>query len=164
LFFVDAPVFVYAGGMIARIQQYARETGQPVPETPGEIAQATFASLALQYAHTADVLAECSGLAMPAIHIVGGGAQNEHLSQMTADVSNKEVITGPIEATAIGNAIVQAITTGEIADIGSARALISSSDMKFGTYQPTTDSSAREQIKAVRNRYEELIAHQRVTD
>lgn len=164
LFFVDAPVFVYAGGMIARIQQYARETGQPVPETPGEIAQATFASLALQYAHTADVLAECSGLAMPAIHIVGGGAQNEHLSQMTADVSNKEVITGPIEATAIGNAIVQAITTGEIADIGSARALISSSDMKFGTYKPTTDSSAREQIKAVRNRYEELIAHQRVTD
>ena len=164
LFFVDAPIFVYAGGMIARIQQYARETSQPVPETPGEIAQATFASLALQYAHTADVLAECSALAMPAIHIVGGGAQNEHLSQITADVSNKEVITGPIEATAMGNAIVQAIATGEITDIGSARALISSSDVKFGTYQPTTDSSARDQIKAVRNRYKELIARQQATD
>ena len=99
-------------------------------------------------------------MAMPAIHIVGGGSQNEHLSQMTADISNKEVITGPIEATAMGNAIVQAIATGEIADIGSARALISSSDVKFGSYQPTTDSSVRAEITAVRQRYEELIAHQ----
>lgn len=158
LFYVDAPEFIYAGGMIARIQEYAKATGQPIPHTPGEIAQATFASLALQYAHTADVLAECSGLAMPAIHIVGGGAQNEHLSQMTADISNKEVITGPIEATAIGNAIVQAIATGEIADIGSARSLIASSGMKVGTYQPTRDTVVRDQISAVRRRYEELIS------
>lgn len=158
LFYVDAPEFIYAGGMIARIQEYAKATGQPIPHTPGEIAQATFASLALQYAHTADVLAKCSGLAMPAIHIVGGGAQNEHLSQMTADISNKEVITGPIEATAIGNAIVQAIATGEIADIGSARSLIASSGMKVGTYQPTRDTVVRDQISAVRRRYEELIS------
>lgn len=95
---------------------------------------------------------------MPAIHIVGGGAQNEHLSQMTADISNKEVITGPIEATAIGNAIVQAIATGEIADIGSARSLIASSGMKVGTYQPTRDTVVRDQISAVRRRYEELIS------
>lgn len=159
LFYVDAPIFVYAGGMIERIQRYARETGQPVPETPGEIAQATFASLALQYARTADVLEKCSGVAMPAIHIVGGGSQNEHLSQMTADVSNKEVIAGPIEATALGNAVVQAIATGEIADINSARALISSSKVKFGTYQPTNSHGLREQIKAVRARYQELISH-----
>lgn len=158
LFYVDAPIFIYAGGMIARIQEYAKETGQPIPDTPGEIAQATFASLALQYAHTADVLAECSGLAMPAIHIVGGGSQNEHLSQLTADVSNKEVITGPVEATAIGNAIVQAIATGEIADIGSARDLIATSAMKVGTYQPTSDTVVREQISAVRRSYEELIS------
>lgn len=158
LFYVDAPEFIYAGGMIARIQNYARETGQPIPATPGEIAQATFASLALQYAHTADVLAECSGLAMPAIHIVGGGAQNEHLSQMTADVSNKEVINGPIEATAIGNAVVQAIASGEIADISSARKLIASSAMKIATYQPTKDKEIRSRIALVRQRYEELIS------
>jgi rhamnulokinase len=144
--------------MIARIRNYARETGQPIPATPGEIAQATFASLALQYAHTADVLAECSGLAMPAIHIVGGGAQNEHLSQMTADVSNKEVINGPIEATAIGNAVVQAIASGEIADISSARKLIASSAMKIATYQPTKDKEIRSRIALVRQRYEELIS------
>ncbi|MFZ9101064.1 MAG: rhamnulokinase, partial [Candidatus Planktophila sp.] len=86
------------------------------------------------------------------------GAQNEHLSQMTADLSNKEVITGPIEATAIGNALVQAIAIGEIADIGSARALIASSSMKVGTYQPTSDTVVRNQISAVRSRYQELIS------
>ena len=160
LFFVDSPIFVYAGEMISRIQEYARKTGQPVPETPGEIAQATFASLALQYAHTADVLAECSGLTMPAIHIVGGGAQNEHLSQMTADLSQREVITGPIEATAIGNAIVQAIALGEITGIESAREIIASSDTQFGRYQPISGESAREEIHLVRARYEELIAQE----
>jgi rhamnulokinase len=157
LFFVDAPIFVYAGEMISRIQGYARETGQPIPETPGQLAQATFASLALQYAKTADVLAECSGLPMPAIHIVGGGAQNEHLSQMSADLSQREVITGPIEATAMGNAIVQAIATGEIRDIAAAREMISSSKLHFGSYHPTSDLARKAEISKVRARYEELI-------
>lgn len=157
LFFVDAPIFIYAGEMISRIQGYARETGQPVPETPGQLAQATFASLALQYAKTADVLAECSGLPMPAIHIVGGGAQNEHLSQMSADLSQREVITGPIEATAMGNAIVQAIATGEIRDIAAAREMISSSKLHFGSYHPTSDLAKKAELSKIRARYEELI-------
>ena len=157
LFFVDAPIFVYAGGMIARIQEYARRTNQPVPQTPGELAQATFASLALQYAHTADVLAECSGLSMPAIHIVGGGSQNAHLSQMTADVSGREVITGPVEATAIGNAIVQAIATGEIADIQTARAMIETSEASFGRYLPRTDEPHTSRLADLHARYERLI-------
>lgn len=154
LFFVDAPIFVYAGNMIARIQEYARETGQPVPKTPGELAQATFASLALQYAKTADVLAQCSGIEMPTIHIVGGGAQNAHLSQMTADLSGREVVTGPIEATAIGNALVQAIAIGEISDIKSARSLISRSNLGLGRYKSHRISGD------VRARYEELIARE----
>jgi rhamnulokinase len=160
LFYVDAPIFVYAGGMISRIQEYAAKTGQPVPQTPGEIAQATFASLALQYAYTADILAECSGLAMPAIHIVGGGAQNEHLSQMTADLAQREVITGPIEATAIGNAIVQAISVGEISGIESARELISVSNESFGRFQPVRDQKVRQRIDRVRALYENLIARE----
>jgi rhamnulokinase len=143
--------------MIARIQEYARCTHQPVPQTPGELAQATFASLALQYAHTADVLAECSGLSMPAIHIVGGGSQNAHLSQMTADVSGREVITGPIEATAIGNAIVQAIATGEIADIQTARAMIETSEASFGRYLPRTDELHTSRLADLHARYERLI-------
>ena len=153
LFFVDAPIFVYAGNMISRIQDYARKTGQPVPETPGQLAQATFASLALQYAKTADVLQQCSGEDMPAIHIVGGGAQNAHLSQMTATLSGREVIAGPIEATAIGNAFVQAIAAGDVADIESARKLIASSHLQLGRYAPEKIQG----ISDVRARYEELV-------
>ena len=153
LFFVDAPIFVYAGNMISRIQEYARKSGQPVPETPGQLAQATFASLALQYAKTADVLQQCSGEDMPAIHIVGGGAQNAHLSQMTATLSGREVIAGPIEATAIGNAFVQAIAAGDVVDIESARKLIASSHLQLGRYAP----EKIQEISDVRARYEELV-------
>jgi len=158
LFFVDAPIFVYAGGMISRIQEYARRTHQPVPETPGELAQATFASLALQYARTANVLAECSGLSVPAIHIVGGGSQNAHLSQMTADLSGREVITGPIEATAIGNAIVQAIASGEIADIQSARAMLETKEARFGRFTPKQDNLFIQELATLHARYESLIS------
>jgi rhamnulokinase len=157
LFFVDAPIFVYAGSMISRIQEYALTTNQPVPETPGQLAQATFASLALQYAHTADVLADCSGLSMPAIHIVGGGSQNAHLSQMTADVSRREVVTGPIEATAIGNAIVQAIASGEIADIQTARAMIEVSESNFGRFTPQSDNLFIAKLANLLARYKDLI-------
>ncbi len=153
LFFVDAPIFVYAGNMISRIQEYARKSGQPVPETPGQLAQATFASLALQYAKTADILQQCSGEDMPAIHIVGGGAQNAHLSQMTATLSGREVIAGPIEATAIGNAFVQAIAAGDVVDIESARKLIASSHLQLGRYAP----EKIQEISDVRARYEELV-------
>ena len=157
LFFVDAPIFVYAGSMISRIQEYARTTNQPVPESPGQLAQATFASLALQYAHTADVLADCSGLSMPAIHIVGGGSQNAHLSQMTADVSRRDVVTGPIEATAIGNAIVQAIASGEIADIQTARAMIEVSESSFGRFTPQSDNLFIAKLANLLARYKDLI-------
>lgn len=157
LFFVDAPIFVYAGGMISRIQEYARETNQPIPETPGQLAQATFASLALQYSYTAEILANCSGLSMPAIHIVGGGSQNGHLSQMTADISRCEVITGPIEATSIGNAIVQAIASGELADIQAARAMIESSEANFGRFTPRLDNSFLDQLATLKARYLSLI-------
>ena len=158
LFYVDAPIFVYAGNMISRIQDYARQTGQPVPETPGELAQATFASLALAYARTADVLASVSGEDMPTIHIVGGGAQNAHLSQMTADISGREVVTGPIEATAIGNALVQAIASGDVADMVAARRLISDGNLQLGRFQPQLNDAEKKVISVVRARYEELCS------
>jgi rhamnulokinase len=158
LFYVDAPIFVYAGNMISRIQDYARQTGQPVPETPGELAQATFASLALAYARTADVLASVSGEEMPTIHIVGGGAQNAHLSQMTADISGREVVTGPIEATAIGNALVQAIASGDVADIVAARRLISEGNLHLGRFQPQQNDAEKKVISDVRARYDELCS------
>lgn len=152
LIYVDAPLFIHAGEMINRIQRFARESGQSAPETPGELAQTVFASLALQYAQTCDVLEVCSGLPMPGIHIVGGGSQNDHLSQLTADVSGREVIAGPVEATAMGNAIVQAIALGELADIEAGRALIRNSELKLHSFLPRQVLKLSE----LRERYQEI--------
>ena len=157
LIYVDDPVFIHAGEMIARIQNFAQKTGQPIPNTPGELAQCIFASLAFQYARIAKVLAQCSGLAMPAIQIIGGGSQNALLSQLTADISGLEVIAGPVEATAMGNAIVQAIALGEIASLTEGRKLVKASDLKITSYLPNQAAEIRSEIAQLQIRYEALI-------
>jgi rhamnulokinase len=157
LIYVDNPVFIHAGEMIARIQQFAKSTGQSIPTTPGELAQCIFASLALQYALIARILQECSGLPMPAIQIIGGGSQNALLSQLTADISGLEVIAGPIEATAMGNAIVQAIALGEISSIEEGRKIVKASDLKIKSYLPDQTSKIRSEVAALQLRYDLLI-------
>ena len=152
LIYVDARLFVHADEMINRIQRFAAESDQPLPETPGQLAQCVFASLALQYASSCDVLQQCSGMPMPAIHIVGGGSQNQHLSQLTADVSGREVIAGPVEAAAMGNAIVQAITLGEIESIEAGRRLIEASNLSFKHFQPRQIGD----LAALRQRYGDI--------
>ena len=158
LIYVDASIFIHAGGMIERIQRFCTQTNQPVPNTPGELAQTVFASLALQYTKTCDDLEACSKLAMPAIHIVGGGSQNHHLCQLTADISGKEVIAGPVEATAMGNAMVSAIALGNnpsLVDAKSARALISSSDLGVRSFKPKAVLNSNT-IAQIRTRYQQL--------
>ena len=158
LIYVDASIFIHAGGMIERIQKFCTQTNQPVPNTPGELAQTVFASLALQYTKTCDDLEACSKLAMPAIHIVGGGSQNHHLCQLTADISGKEVIAGPVEATAMGNAMVSAIALGNnpsLVDAKSARALISSSDLGVRSFKPKAVLNSNT-IAQIRTRYQQL--------
>ena len=157
LIHVNDSVFIHAGEMIKRIAKFAKDSGQPIPTTPGELAQCIFASLALHYARIAEVLAECSGLAMPAIHIVGGGSQNSLLSQLTADISGLEVIAGPVEATAMGNAIVQAIALGDIASLEDGRKIIGASDLGIKSYLPSQDGEIRSAISGLQIRYEALI-------
>lgn len=155
---VDASIFIHAGDMIQRIQRFAKNTGQIIPTTAAQLAQTVFASLALQYAKTAETLAACSNLAMPAIHIVGGGSQNEHLCQLTADISNRQVIAGPVEATAMGNAMVQAIALGKhphLTDTISARMLIEASNLGLKKYNPKKAPDPNT-IALVRTRYEKL--------
>ena len=89
---------------------------------------------------------------MQEIHIVGGGSQNQYLSQLTADVCNRTVITGPVEATAIGNAVVQAISAGEIKDMQSARKVVMESGLVTGKLIP----QKRAEISAIRARYSEI--------
>jgi rhamnulokinase len=95
---------------------------------------------------------------MPAIHIVGGGSQNAHLCQLTADISGRQVIAGPVEATAMGNAMVQAIALGmqpHLTDTISARALIESSNLGLKKYEPSKAADPNT-IAQVRTRYEKL--------
>jgi rhamnulokinase len=132
----DDSRFLWPGDMPTRIREYCEETAQPVPFETATLWRVIFESLALKYTWVVDRLAEVSGQQIDRIHIVGGGSQNELLCQMTANASKREVVAGPVEATAIGNIAIQAITSGELADIGQARELIARS-FPMKTYQPT---------------------------
>jgi len=121
----DAPVFNAPGDdMPARVQAFCRQTGQPVPETAGQIVRAIFESLACKYRYTLNQLVTIAQRPVDVLHLIGGGARNALLCQMTADSTGREVIAGPYEATALGNAIVQLIALGELADLDEAREVV----------------------------------------
>ncbi|MDA3847069.1 MAG: rhamnulokinase [Vallitaleaceae bacterium] len=132
--------FLNPENMIKTIEYYCDETNQPIPKTPGQIARCIYESLALLYKGVLDELIEISGKDIKKIHFIGGGCQNEMLNQMCADLTGCEVLTGPIEATAIGNIAVQMITLGIVKDMKAARILIRDSfDIKV--YKPNIISS-----------------------
>lgn len=116
--------FMNPVSMVEEIQNYCRETGQKVPITAGELARCIYNNLAIIYAITLEEIEETTGKKVEQLHIVGGGANNELLNQLTADMSGKTVYAGPTEATAIGNIVMQMIATGELTDLAAARQLI----------------------------------------
>lgn len=120
----NAERFLAPGGMPARIQQFCRETGQTVPETPGAILRAALESLALEYRWVAERLDELTGRAHTAIHIIGGGSQNHLLNQFAANATGRMVLAGPVEATALGNALVQLMALGHFSRLAEGRAFI----------------------------------------
>ncbi|OLV17759.1 rhamnulokinase [Deinococcus marmoris] len=94
--------------MPVRVQTYCRETGQAVPQTPAEITRCVLDSLAHRTAQILDVLEDVSGQPISTVHIVGGGSQIGVLNQLIADASGKTVVAGPVEATLMGNLLIQA--------------------------------------------------------
>jgi rhamnulokinase len=127
--------FLSPGDMPSRIQDYCRETGKPVPETKGAIVRCALESLALEYRWVAERLDEIVSRPLPAIHIFGGGSRNILLNQFTADATGRTVITGPVEATAIGNVLVQAIALGYVTGSAEGRALVRRS-FEVKVYEP----------------------------
>lgn len=121
------PSFLAPGDMPERIRRFCRSTGQPVPESSGEIARMIFESLALSYRATLEQIEELTGRSIDTIHIVGGGCQNRLLCQFAADATGRKVIVGPIEATAAGNVLVQAMAVGLIDSLESARQIVRNS-------------------------------------
>lgn len=124
---VDHDRFLNPNNMIDEIKLYCMETGQRVPELVGEIAYCVFNSLAHSYKKAVDNLEEIFEKDFERINIFGGGCQNNLLNQLVADVTSKEVLAGPIEATAIGNISAQLISTGELEDLVQARRVIKES-------------------------------------
>lgn len=116
--------FLSPDHMPATIRAYCRETGQNIPQTRGEIIRCVLESLALEYRRVAEELDELLGRRSPVVHMIGGGARNELLNQWTADVTNRPVIAGPIEATAVGNILVQAQAVGEIGTLAEGRDVV----------------------------------------
>jgi rhamnulokinase len=110
--------------MPARLQAFCQETGQPVPESVGANVRCALESLALEYRWVAERLDELTGQELTTIHIIGGGAQNALLNQFTADATARTVVAGPVEATALGNVLVQAIAGGHVSSLEEGRALI----------------------------------------
>ena len=132
---LDSRPFLMPGDMPLKIEQFCRETDQPVPGSRGEHVRACLDSLALTYRQTLEGLEDVLGRKIAVIHIVGGGCQNELLNQMTADACKRPVIAGPIEATAIGNILVQAMATGDVKSLTDARQIVRESfDVK--RYEP----------------------------
>ena len=121
---VDDPVFTPPGDMPGRIATWCEKTGQPAPRSHGELARAIFESLALRYRATLADVAAITGRPPKTLHIVGGGSKNELLNQFAADASGLPVVAGPVEATALGNALVQAIAMGRVRDGAEARQIV----------------------------------------
>lgn len=123
----DHKPFLTPGDMPPKIEAFCKSTGQRPPSTRGEFVRACLDSLALTYRKTLEGLEDVLGRKVSTIHIVGGGSQNELLNQMTADACDRPVLAGPVEATAIGNVLVQAMATGDIRTLAGARLLVRSS-------------------------------------
>ncbi len=136
----DARDFLAPDDMPSAIRGWCRATNQEVPDTEGSLIRCALESLALKYRRVLGWLEELSGEKTEVIHIVGGGTQNELLNQFTANATGRPVITGPIEATALGNVLVQARTAGAIGSLKEIRDVVrASSTMKH--YEPQQQSA-----------------------
>ncbi len=134
--------FLNPKSMLAAITHHLKETGQKYDWNQIELSAIILRSLAMKYACVIEEIEEITESSIKGIHIVGGGSQNKYLNQLTADVSGKPVLAGPIEATAIGNIIIQAISDGRFKDIAEARNFLRQS-VELISYSPMRQGSMK---------------------
>lgn len=137
--------------MPQKIVEFCRETSQTPPATYGEFVRCTLESLALLYRKTLDQLETLTGRKFATLHIVGGGSQNTLLNQLSANATGRTVIAGPVEATAIGNLLIQAIALGHLPSLAALRTVVRNS-FDVQTYQPKNANSwsgAYEQFREI---------------
>jgi rhamnulokinase len=120
----DAPEFANPGHMPTAMRDYFRQTGQRVPETDGGLVRAALESIALKYRSVLGQLADISPKPIRKVHVMGGGTQNRVLCQFAADAMELPVLAGPLEATAIGNLLVQAKAVGRLEGFSEIRDVV----------------------------------------
>ena len=149
----DDPLFFKPGNMPRRVQEYCAATGQPVPQSKGAILRVINESLALRYRSVVAELEALSGVRYPKIHIVGGGSKNPMLCAYTANALQREVVAGPVEATACGNILSQMLALSEISSLAEGRELIASS-FELKTYAPKSPA----EWDAAYEKYTQILA------
>jgi rhamnulokinase len=133
--------FLPPGDMPARIADLCRQTGQPVPADAPAVVRCILDSLALAYRRAVRAVVELTGRRVEVVHVVGGGARNRLLCQLTADACELPVLAGPVEATAVGNALVQARTLGAVSGgLPELRAVVRATQ-QIAHYVPSADGA-----------------------
>jgi rhamnulokinase len=131
----DDSLFLAPGDMPARIHEFCQRTGQTPLASKGALVRCALESLAFKYRWVIEKLEELINRPITAVHIVGGGAQNRLLNQFAANATGRTVVTGPVEATALGNILMQMLAMGQINSLREGRAVIRRS-FPVETYQP----------------------------
>ncbi len=139
----DDSSFILPANMPAALADYCRRTGQPAPQEPGPVIRCALESLALRYRWVLERLEELVNRRLQVIHVVGGGSQNTLLNQLTANACNRPVVAGPVEATAIGNVLLQAIGLGLLKSLEDGREVVRRS-FAVRTFSPQRPDSWHE--------------------
>lgn len=127
--------FAPPGNMPRRIREFCEKTGQPVPQSEGEVIRCAMESLAFKCRMVLDALEDVQGTSMEAVHMLGGGIKDTMFCEFVANATRKKVLAGPVEATSTGNAIVQLMAMGKLSDLMAARTVVKES-FPVATYNP----------------------------
>lgn len=153
--FPDDSRFLNPPSMLAAIAEQLRETGQEAVSKPVDIAKVVLDSLALRYGSIIATIESVTGQTVRGVQIVGGGSRNGYLNQATATVTGLAVLAGPVEATVIGNIVVQAIAAGHFSDLGDARRHVAAhaAPLRFDPKPSPEWTAARGRYREIEERY-----------
>jgi rhamnulokinase len=151
ILFPDDPRFFNPSSMLAAVRTALTESGQPAPEDPARLTRVILDSLALRYASVIGTIEQLTGQSVPGIHVVGGGSLNSYLNQATADATGKPVLAGPVEASALGNLLVQTIASGDAPSLAEARDRVARSipDRRFAPRKTSAWIEARQRYASL---------------
>lgn len=149
----DAPELSVHDNLPDKIREYCRKTNQPVPETVGQVVRCIYESLALKYRLALEQISECTGKKFDVLHLMGGGTKDGFLCELASQSIEIPVIAGPIEATALGNIVLQLIALGEIKSIEEGRKIISATEKVKtfnGEHTPDWDEAFERYCKIIK--------------